>query len=108
MLQYGALNDTFPNQPTSDQFFDESQFESYRRLGLHTIDRICETRPAMDDPSVALASRINLRTFIDRARAYIAARLGSWVAGLAGSGSLRPPRPRSYPATSVNLCGRRQ
>ncbi|WP_431256457.1 patatin-like phospholipase family protein [Roseateles chitinivorans] len=27
----------FPQQPTSDQFFDESQFESYRMLGLHTV-----------------------------------------------------------------------
>ena len=28
-------NSTFPQQTTADQFFDESQFESYRRLGLH-------------------------------------------------------------------------
>lgn len=27
----------FPQQPTSDQFFDESQFESYRWLGCHSI-----------------------------------------------------------------------
>lgn len=27
----------FPQQPTSDQFFDESQFESYRSLGYHSI-----------------------------------------------------------------------
>ena len=27
----------FPQQPTSDQFFDETQFESYRMLGLHTV-----------------------------------------------------------------------
>ena len=26
----------FPQQPTSDQFYDEIQFESYRMLGLHT------------------------------------------------------------------------
>jgi predicted acylesterase/phospholipase RssA len=29
----------FPQQPTSDQFFDESQFESYRWLGYHSITR---------------------------------------------------------------------
>jgi len=28
----------FPQQPTSDQFFDESQFESYRVLGLHSVE----------------------------------------------------------------------
>jgi predicted acylesterase/phospholipase RssA len=27
----------FPQQPTADQFFDESQFESYRSLGYHSI-----------------------------------------------------------------------
>ncbi len=33
VLNYAALNPTFPQQTTADQFFDESQFESYRRLG---------------------------------------------------------------------------
>ena len=27
----------FPHQSTADQFFSESQFESYRRLGLHVL-----------------------------------------------------------------------
>jgi hypothetical protein len=30
----------FPHQPTSDQFFDESQFESYRKLGEHIVQRV--------------------------------------------------------------------
>lgn len=29
----------FPHQPTSDQFFDEAQFESYRALGKHSVDK---------------------------------------------------------------------
>lgn len=37
--QYSALHregqDCFPHQSTADQFFDESQFESYRMLGMH-------------------------------------------------------------------------
>jgi hypothetical protein len=37
---YAAADPLFPHQPTSDQFFDESQFESYRRLGLHVIEEI--------------------------------------------------------------------
>lgn len=32
---YAALHSAFPHQPTSDQFFDEEQFESYRALGHH-------------------------------------------------------------------------
>jgi Patatin-like phospholipase len=31
--QYGFYNDTFPQQQTFDLFYDEAQFESYRRLG---------------------------------------------------------------------------
>jgi len=35
---YAARNASFPHQATVDQFFDESQFEGYRRLGLHIGD----------------------------------------------------------------------
>jgi len=37
---YAAADPRFPHQPTSDQFFDESQFESYRRLGLHVVEEL--------------------------------------------------------------------
>lgn len=40
VLRYGEIHadekEAFPHEATSDQFFDEVQFESYRRLGLHT------------------------------------------------------------------------
>lgn len=32
---YAELHPDFPQQPTSNQFFDEAQWESYRRLGFH-------------------------------------------------------------------------
>lgn len=35
VLQYAAANSQFPHQSTADQWFDESQFESYRNLGQH-------------------------------------------------------------------------
>jgi hypothetical protein len=34
-----SLNSPFPHESTADQFFDEPQFESYRMLGLHTVDK---------------------------------------------------------------------
>jgi hypothetical protein len=34
--QYRLANATFPQQSTADQWFDESQFESYRRLGYES------------------------------------------------------------------------
>jgi hypothetical protein len=35
ILQYAAENPTFPNESVADQFFDEPQWETYRRLGEH-------------------------------------------------------------------------
>jgi hypothetical protein len=35
VLAYKASHEEFPNESTSNQFFTESQFESYRRLGEH-------------------------------------------------------------------------
>jgi hypothetical protein len=37
---YHAANGTFPHQSTSDQWFNESQTESYRMLGVHSINEI--------------------------------------------------------------------
>lgn len=35
VLQYRTRNTSFPHESTGDQFYDEKQWESYRRLGLH-------------------------------------------------------------------------
>jgi Patatin-like phospholipase len=37
---YHSANLDFPHQTTGDQWFDESQTESYRMLGMHTMDEI--------------------------------------------------------------------
>jgi hypothetical protein len=42
VLSYHANHADFPHQSTADQFFDESQTESYRALGAHTIAEICQ------------------------------------------------------------------
>lgn len=52
----------FPHQSTADQFFNESQFESYRMLGLHSIATVFGKAgdpprwPTCDDPPAAPAS----------------------------------------------------
>jgi hypothetical protein len=38
VLQYHVAHPDFPHQSTGDQWFTESQFESYRRLGLHIAE----------------------------------------------------------------------
>jgi hypothetical protein len=40
VLEYAAHHHQFPHEPTSDQFFDEAQFESYRRLGEHIVEQV--------------------------------------------------------------------
>jgi hypothetical protein len=36
---YRSRNPQFPHQPTSDQFFDETQFEAYRELGYRMMEQ---------------------------------------------------------------------
>jgi hypothetical protein len=37
VLNYAQAHPAFPHEPTSNQWFAEAQFESYRVLGLHTV-----------------------------------------------------------------------
>jgi len=50
VLAYARLAEAFPHQSTIDQFFDESQFESYRALGF-----ACATS-AIDEIATAIRS----------------------------------------------------
>jgi len=47
LIGYAASNPLFPQQPTSDQFFDEEQWESYRKLGELCMHRLLESCPAL-------------------------------------------------------------
>ena len=42
---YAATHADFPNQTTADQFFNESQFESYRKLGMTMVQEITACAP---------------------------------------------------------------
>jgi hypothetical protein len=42
VLQYAAAHPEFPHETTSDQWFAESQFESYRKLGYHLAKEVFE------------------------------------------------------------------
>jgi hypothetical protein len=41
IYEYFKTNPTFPHESTADQFFSESQFESYRMLGAYTMGKLC-------------------------------------------------------------------
>ena len=38
--QYKTRNQAFPHEGTGDQFYDEAQWESYRRLGVQTVREV--------------------------------------------------------------------
>ncbi len=41
LIEYLHRHPAFPHEPTSDQFFGESQWESYRMLGEHLAGQLC-------------------------------------------------------------------
>jgi hypothetical protein len=43
VVSYAKTSPTFPHESTGDQFFSESQFESYRRLGFHFMANLGAT-----------------------------------------------------------------
>ncbi|CAN5163678.1 patatin-like phospholipase family protein [soil metagenome] len=40
VYSYAASRPQFPHEPTNDQWFSESQFESYRALGFHLLEQM--------------------------------------------------------------------
>ncbi|MEO8260234.1 MAG: patatin-like phospholipase family protein [Acidobacteriota bacterium] len=86
VLEYRSRYGEFPHQSTNDQFFSESQFESYRRLGLHVLRSAFEGAALPPEPPAAtptanttaapdaLRARYPLvRTFQDLTRKWYAA-----------------------------------
>jgi hypothetical protein len=65
VLAYRDTNAPFPNQTTADQWFDESQFESYRKLGLQSLRCLAgiKNERAVDKP-------ISMDEFLTEARKY--------------------------------------
>jgi hypothetical protein len=53
---YGAEHKTFPHESTLDQWFSESQFESYRMLGRHQMTEIIEKIKKGDLPGMFKAA----------------------------------------------------
>jgi hypothetical protein len=45
IFNYATANATFPHETTLNQWFSESQFESYRMLGRNAVEQICVKIP---------------------------------------------------------------
>ena len=72
LAAYQAASQTFPHETTANQFFNESQTESYRMLGLHSIIEMCA---GWNDEAPTLASfeQHVRRTYLEAAAAAAAA-----------------------------------
>ncbi len=60
VFHYHREHPDFPHESTADQWFSESQFESYRALGVHCIEEICEDMPVR-----------GLRNFLRQVQSYV-------------------------------------
>jgi hypothetical protein len=75
VFNYATAVAAFPHETTADQFFSESQFESYRALGSHVVEEIARGV----DPTVlkSLFSRQGQTDFLGRTRSAAAASPGT-------------------------------
>jgi len=76
VLSYAAASPAFPLESTIDQWFSESQFESYRALGAHLVGAIAGTEP-LADPAA----------FVERARQHAGVPAGAAGAGAGSAGA---------------------
>jgi hypothetical protein len=67
ITNYWNGHESFPQEVITDQFFSEPQFESYRMLGSHIIDRMCEGSSGETNWQAE-----NLAAFFDRQAASVA------------------------------------
>ena len=51
LLEYHRAHPAFPHEPTGDQFFDEAQWESYRKLGEHIARKLFRRPGAAAGPA---------------------------------------------------------
>lgn len=86
ILQYRARNSKFPHQSTTDQFFDEAQWESYRRLGQHAA-RIAFTtsiersrHPSLSTAQQPLTQLTHLTVLRERMAGEFSAARREWFA----------------------------
>jgi hypothetical protein len=67
---YAASNAQFPHDSTLNQWFTESQFESYRALGSHAI-RMIVSRPGAQGQGLITPGPLTLEQFVQAADDYL-------------------------------------
>ena len=57
VANYARTHAAFPHESTTEQWFDEAQFESYRRLGVQTVATLCGGKQFASPEDLCLAAR---------------------------------------------------
>ncbi|MBC8350823.1 MAG: patatin-like phospholipase family protein [Planctomycetes bacterium] len=66
LRQFHRTQDEFPHDPTSDQFYDADRFDSYRSLGLHIANELCNSMSGGDGgPLAQLDAPGFIKRFVD-------------------------------------------
>jgi hypothetical protein len=80
ITQYHGAHSSFPQEPTADQFFDEAQWESYRRLGFEIASDLFRAgRTSWAEKLGQPNARFTPREFL----------FDSWPPGVTGPGAPR-------------------
>jgi glycerophosphoryl diester phosphodiesterase len=53
IIEYRSIADAFPHETTADQWFNETQFEAYRKLGMHIAEQAFSRYQNDDTKSVS-------------------------------------------------------
>jgi hypothetical protein len=70
IVQYQSVNKAFPHEGTLDQFYSETQFECYRKLGFNMMESIC--KGDLDDATPSIQEPVNsIAELISRAKGYL-------------------------------------
>lgn len=104
VLTYSKKSAEFPHESTADQWFSESQFESYRRLGSYAIEQICAAagKPVDSVCELIEAARRYLSAVEEKAAVTVSSPEQENI-GPSGSTPLAPPD--SPPATPSPVDG---
>jgi hypothetical protein len=88
VYSYSKASQAFPHESTSDQWFSESQFESYRALGRHAVSQILGESPVRE-----------FQDLFTRAEKYVAA---TTAAAHAVSDAAPKPDPLARPSDPLS------
>lgn len=66
LQQFRKVNPNFPDEPTTNQSYDETQVESFRQLGFHVGEKICQRAPLRTNESdESAAVPVSIELWID-------------------------------------------